>query len=86
MNRMKQRHLSALKVVLQPYQFSCWNKGAVRREYKDYEMVNAIRAWELAKNSKLNVNHYHADYCNAYWAPKMEFVTQIGKHLFYTDR
>ena len=29
--------------------------------------------------------HYHATYVNPYWAGKLFYVDQIGKHLFYIE-
>ena len=28
-------------------------------------------------------DHYHADYCDPYWASSMKKTCTIGKHLFY---
>ena len=28
-------------------------------------------------------DHYHADYCNPYWASSLKKTCIIGKHIFY---
>ena len=30
-----------------------------------------------------HADHYHADYCNPYWASSLKKTCVIGKHIFY---
>lgn len=84
--RMKQRGMSAGGVCLQPWQFSCWNKGAHRRILTWDELKTAKQAWDASADIPLEITHYHADYVDPYWADSMRFIKKIGKHLFYYGR
>ena len=87
-NRARERKQSFEEVVKAPYQFSCWNKGAVRHKYrqKDYDL--AKKAWEysaVAKNDGANL--YHAYYVVPNWDwSKCKFIKKVGKHYFYKER
>lgn len=60
------------------------------------EAVNEKRAWDRAEdvaNAVLEgrslvrdiatATHYHADYVQPYWAPKMKRLSAVGRHIFY---
>jgi spore germination cell wall hydrolase CwlJ-like protein len=71
-------------------QFSWWCDG------KKDDPVNA-ESWRrattlarlvsagIAKDPTNGALWYHADYVNPAWAQRMERVTKIGRHIFYTD-
>ena len=87
-NRAAKRKLTPRQVCLQRKQFSCWNSGRI-----DQLLAKAKRhprfseAMAIVTGSPTNytggADHYHADYCNPYWASSMEKTCTIGKHLFY---
>ena len=81
--RMKQRRKTAVEVVLQPKQFSCWSNGkpTQSRTIKEKELAVARKAWSLAKPDKFN--HYARYDCNPYWAKKAKSKIRIGDHVFY---
>ena len=87
-NRAAKRKLTTRQVCLQRKQFSCWNSGRI-----DQLLAKAKRhprfseAMAIVKGSDTNytggADHYHADYCNPYWASSLKKTCTIGKHLFY---
>jgi spore germination cell wall hydrolase CwlJ-like protein len=87
-NRAAKRKLTTKQVCLQRKQFSCWNSGRI-----DQLLAKAKRhprfseAMAIVKGSPTNytggADHYHADYCNPYWASSLKKTCTIGKHLFY---
>ena len=75
-------------VCLKPYQFSCWNGGRIdqllakaKRHPRFNEALAIVNG--TATNYTGGADHYHADYCNPYWASSMKKTCIIGKHLFY---
>ena len=75
-------------VNLQRKQFSCWNSGRIdqllakaKRHPRFSEAMAIVTG--TATNYTSGADHYHADYCNPYWASSMEKTCTIGKHLFY---
>ena len=86
-NRAAKRKLTTRQVCLQRKQFSCWNSGRI-----DQLLAKAKRhprfseAMAIVNGSDTNytgADHYHADYCNPYWASSMKKTCVIGKHIFY---
>jgi len=87
-NRAAKRKLTTRQVCLQRKQFSCWNSGRI-----DQLLAKAKRhprfseAMAIVTGSPTNytggADHYHADYCDPYWASSMKKTCTIGKHLFY---
>ncbi len=87
-NRAAKRNLTTRQVCLQRKQFSCWNSGRI-----DQLLAKAKRhprfseAMAIVKGASTNytggADHYHADYCNPYWASSLKKTCTIGKHIFY---
>lgn len=76
-------------VIQQPWQFS-WYKDGVsnlpnRTTHSWGESVRAAEEVMFSVTSRLrsDVQYYHADYVDPYWAKKMTKVTKIGAHIFY---
>lgn len=90
LTRSKERGLTLEEVVLQPYQFSCHNKG-IRKTMKKRsrsELSNARKALLQAQHSTNlpKVNLYHDTSIRVpYWAKSARFVCQIGKLRFYYE-
>ena len=85
-NRMRERHLTAKQVCLQPKQFSCWNKNAKRQiiRNKKKAVTNAKKAWASPIITKANL--YCRYDCKPYWINKVEFVKRVGDHCFYYEK
>jgi spore germination cell wall hydrolase CwlJ-like protein len=99
--RAKERHITVDEVVLQKWQFSCWNdlQEGYRQVYdlvyfrSEREMADihdtARKAWldSATSNITKKANLYHATYVHPTWArsPKVHYITAIGKHLFYKE-
>lgn len=92
--RQIDKGLSADKVCLQPYQFSCWNKNdpqnkrlsnLLRIPQANYALVLA----DKALRNKLDVgvvnyaNHYHTADITPSWSKNRKPVKVIGNHKFY---
>jgi len=87
-NRARERELAPVEVVTEPWQFSCWNKGAVHWRYTDDEMGIAKKAWDNRdKYTELGINMYCRYDCEPYWADAkgMHFVCRLGNHKFYRE-
>jgi len=87
-NRAAKRKLTTRQVCLQRKQFSCWNSGRIDQllaKAKRHPRFNEALA--IVTGSPTNytggADHYHADYCDPYWASSMKKTCVIGKHLFY---
>jgi spore germination cell wall hydrolase CwlJ-like protein len=72
-------------------QFSFVCDGSYKRRPPSYGQTAAARA--VAKKALAGAQieelttatHYHTDYVDPYWAPKLEEVTTIGRHIFYIE-
>jgi spore germination cell wall hydrolase CwlJ-like protein len=88
LNRAAKRGLTAKQVCLQPKQFSCWNSGRIdqliakAKRHPRWGEALAITQ-SPATNYTGGADHYHADYCNPYWAKSLTRTTKIGRHIFY---
>jgi spore germination cell wall hydrolase CwlJ-like protein len=87
-NRAAKRKLTTRQVCLQRKQFSCWNSGRIDQllaKAKRHPRFNEALAIVNGKptNYTGGADHYHADYCNPYWASSLKKTCTIGKHLFY---
>lgn len=83
--RAEERGLTYEQVCLQPYQFSCWNKGVTQKERTKAEIEKAKKAWELALRRDERVTHYHDLSVKPYWIKSMKFIRQIGRLRFYCE-
>ncbi len=87
-NRSIARKLARWEVCLQPKQFSCWNSGdilpllAKAKRHPRWREAMVIVQSPLTNYAK-GADHYHADYCNPYWAKHMKITAKIGRHVFY---
>jgi spore germination cell wall hydrolase CwlJ-like protein len=87
-NRAAKRKLTTRQVCLQRKQFSCWNSGRIEQllaKAKRHPRFNEALAIVngASTNYTSGADHYHADYCNPYWASSLKKTCTIGKHLFY---
>ena len=87
-NRAAKRKLTTKQVCLQRKQFSCWNSGRIdqllakaKRHPRFSEAMTIVNG--ASTNYTGGADHYHADYCNPYWASSLKKTCTIGKHLFY---
>ena len=87
-NRAAKRKLTTRQVCLQRKQFSCWNSGRIdqllakaKRHPRFSDALAIVHG--TATNYTGGADHYHADYCNPYWASSLKKTCTIGKHLFY---
>lgn len=94
LNRVKKGYgRSIAEVVLQPGQFSCFNKNDPN--YDDVWSPRNRREWEHCRNVAQEVlegkasdysrgaTHYHNDTVNPDWARRDRKTTKIGKTTFY---
>ena len=87
-NRAAKRKLTTKQVCLQRKQFSCWNSGRIDQLLaKAKRHPRFIEAMAIVTGSPTNytggADHYHADYCDPYWASSLKKTCIIGKHIFY---
>lgn len=85
-SRAKERRLSFSEACLQPYQFSCWNKGVRLKPRTERELKVARWAWEEALKNPYNVNMYHDISVKPYWVKSCKLVQKIGRLVFYRER
>ena len=68
------------------FSFTCDGSMEIRLNKRKWaaseELAGAILAGLRAPVSR-NATHYHANYVNPYWAPKMTPTATIGTHKFY---
>ena len=68
------------------FSFTCDGSMAIRLNQRKWdaseELAGAILAGLRAPVSR-NATHYHANYVNPYWAPRMTPTATIGTHKFY---
>lgn len=85
--RAKERKLTYEQVCLQPYQFSCWNKGTKQKPRTAKEYETARRAWELSEAVAERPNLYHDTSVSPAWAyaKSVHFVKAIGRLRFYRE-
>ena len=74
------------EVIYQPYQFS-WTQDKLSNATPDSNaVIMATRAVTEAYNKRsTNANLYHATYVSPSWARRVEFLEQVGNHLFYKE-
>ena len=88
LNRAVKRRLTPKQVCLQRKQFSCWNSGKIdqllakaKRHPRYSEALVIVHS--APTNFTGGADHYHADYCNPYWASSLQKTCKIGRHIFY---
>ena len=87
-NRSLKRSLTPWDVCLEYKQFSCWNtmdlaRGiAIAQRHPRWRSAKVIVASDVT-NHTLGADHYHANYCEPYWAKHMTVTVVIGRHIFY---
>lgn len=69
------------------FSFACDGAADTPRDTNAWELAeeitkNVIEGRDLIHNVKA-ATHYHADYVNPYWAPKMRRLSKVGRHIFY---
>ena len=81
--RMVERKKTAIQIVMQPHQFSCWKNGkpTQKRTISEKERKMALKAWKASKPWKYN--HYCRHDCKPYWIKKTKSSITIGEHVFY---
>ena len=88
-NRAIKRRITPAQVCLQRLQFSCWNNKPKRAELfaKAQKHPRYKQALHITMSRPTNytygADHYHADYCEPYWAKHMTVTVVIGRHIFY---
>ena len=88
LKRAEKRKLTAKQVCLQRKQFNCWNSGRIdallgkaKRHPRWYEALTIVHSAPTDYTG--GADHYHADYCEPYWASSMQRTCKIGQHIFY---
>lgn len=88
---------SISEVILKPLQFSCFNASdpnlsqILKLSPNCAELAFCKAIAELVIRGHLKddptggATHYHAVGCKPSWASKLEFLCQIGNHLFYRE-
>lgn len=61
------------------------NYAPEKSYYRAQEVANKSLTRGVADVTLHKALYYHADYVHPSWADSKEFVTQIGKHLFYAE-
>jgi spore germination cell wall hydrolase CwlJ-like protein len=84
-------------VCKHPWQFSCWNRNDPNSSLLNSMTAGDQRLLPFldvarrvltnqARNPVSDATHYYADYISEpSWVPGSTFVTQIGRHRFYTN-
>jgi spore germination cell wall hydrolase CwlJ-like protein len=87
-NRSLKRSLTPWDICLEYKQFSCWNTMglatgiAIAQKHPRWRSAKMIVASKVTSYT-LGADHYHADYCEPYWAKHMTMTVVIGRHVFY---
>lgn len=100
MNRLKTGYRGKTtleQVILDPWQFSCWNDGAREARLRQNRMAGIVRSSEgrrciitaitafdeLAEDPTKGARHYHATYVSPSWADPGKITLRAGAHIFY---
>jgi spore germination cell wall hydrolase CwlJ-like protein len=71
------------------FSFACDGKADVKRERKAWKRAQQIADDVASGRQRIaeisTATHYHADYVEPYWAPKMKRLSKIGVHVFYKE-
>lgn len=94
-NRADRRKMSLRGVVLQRWQFSCFNAVTVRQSETIEDLVldaKEMKGWRVAlrivQSNPADItngsDHYYAEYIKPpYWAKEMKHTVKIGRHIFF---
>lgn len=82
---------TVVSTVTRPYQFSWMNTKDSQRtrvlavDDLDDSWHQAWTAWQTSEYESVVADavFYHADYVNPSWRNEVDFIRQIGRHLFY---
>ena len=90
---------SIKEIVLQPYQFSCWNKKDPNRKYLNRNYLESLSGedrerWEQAKELARHIYngsrdytggalHYHTKQVKPFWQSAYDVTLKAGNHIFY---
>ncbi|HOV84900.1 MAG TPA: cell wall hydrolase [Syntrophobacteraceae bacterium] len=100
LNRVKAKSWygrSISDVILKPFQFSCFNASdpnlphilKLSSDCAELAFCKAIAELVIRGHLKDDptggATHYHAAGCRPSWASKLEYLCQIGNHLFYKE-
>jgi N-acetylmuramoyl-L-alanine amidase len=87
LNRAKEKGISPCRVIAEPAQFTNIAESIARNPKGPQWNAALIVAARALEGDSWDVTHgceyFHADYVNPKWRKKMQFVVQIGRHLFY---
>ena len=90
-NRAKRRKKSEVEVVLEPWQFSCWNnlqtfQGiAIAKKHPRWNEALAIASREVLPNLTGGATHYHSTSVRPYWTKDFKHTVKVGRHKFYRE-
>jgi N-acetylmuramoyl-L-alanine amidase len=96
-NRTRRKYSSDgtfIGTVLSPLQFSCWNAysdriPAAKADDSRLDVQDCQRAWDEALGGsdtvRSSVLYFNPQEAEPGWAQKATFVTEIGRHRFYSD-
>lgn len=69
------------------FSFACDGRSEVPHDTSAWERANEIGDDVIGGRDLLHAikaaTHYHADYVNPHWAPKMRRLSKVGRHIFY---
>lgn len=83
------------EVCLKPFQFTCWNLGDPNRDklqaaadaaFQDAINICARVLKRVDPDPTNGATHYYAiGGVTPFWAPKLAFIDQVGRHRFYRE-
>jgi len=96
MNRVKKGYAKTVcGVVTQKSKGTCQFSWVCSPKKAIDSMKNWLEAKKIAENILIsrkkygiigNATHFHADYVDPSWADSKKYVSQIGRHVFYSER
>lgn len=81
---------SVEKVVKQPHQFSFWKDKHRQRKPSSEDWTKGYEVAYDVLNRRIEnpvgvADHYHSVNISPKWTKNMEFVVQLGQHIFYKN-
>jgi len=96
MNRVKKGYAKTVcGVVTQKSKGTCQFSWVCSPKKAVDSMKNWVESKKIAENILIsrkkygiigNATHFHADYVDPSWASSKKYVSQIGRHVFYSER